>query len=149
MFAMGDSTSIGVGQSRSLVRYYLNSVSSNIVSKIQSNTAVFVYSNIIFKDDSEQTIENFLTGEITTTKERGERVFSKMDLPTKMGNHAVVKQFLDEKHHQYFAIAYIDEPRHIVMITFSTQTTSQFQTYYSNFEKIVKSYEKSVIGMEQ
>ena len=115
-------------------------------SSIKHLAPIGIISNVIFKEDfKDLNFNGFLNNEMRTALERGEKVINARSIKTKDNKTAIVKEYFIDDASSYFAIAYIDEPKYIIMVTFSTQDINDFINNFNSFENIVKSYK--YIGM--
>jgi hypothetical protein len=110
-------------------------------SSIKHSAPIGIYSNVIFKEDyKDSTFNGFITGENESALKRGEKVIEAKSIKTKDNKTAIIRKYLIESIGEYFAIAYIDEPKFIIMITFTTKDFNDLNNHYKSFENIVKSY---------
>jgi hypothetical protein len=108
---------------------------------VKHSSPIAIYSNVVFKEDFEQlTTLDFMNGEEESASNRGEQVLEAKSIKTQDNNTAIIRKYIIESVGEYFAVAYIDEPKHIIMITFSTKDVNDFKDHYKSFENIVKSY---------
>jgi hypothetical protein len=133
--AIGDSlTPIGSGSSKMLVMY---EPSPNIIHKKQMG----VYSMIIFKDEYDNaTLAGFLNLEKERAIKNDEKIIEVEPIKTDDAKNAVIKKYFIDKSKEYYAIAYIEEPDFIIMITFTTLDLDDFDNNYKYFKEIVESY---------
>ena len=123
-------------------------VSYEPIKKIKHNDQMGIYSQVIFKDIYKSkglvsTIEGFLKGEKETALERGEEVFEAESVKTKDKKIAQIRKYYCKSISEYYSIAYIDEPKFIITITFSTYKLEDLNNNYSAFLEIVNSYKYS------
>jgi hypothetical protein len=119
---------------RILVMYEPNDI-------IKHSAPIGIYSNVIFKENyRDLTLKEFLNGEKETALNGGERIIEANQIKTKDNKTAIIRKYLKEDIGEYFAIAYIDEPKYIIMITFTAKDLNDYNNYYNSFEKIVQSY---------
>lgn len=113
-------------------------------SSIKHSKPIGIYSNVIFKEDyKDTTINGFLKGEKQSAIERGENVIDDYTVKTRDRKNAIIRKYLNDKTGEYFGISYIDEPKYIIMVTYTTKDFDDFNRYYHNFLEIVQSYEYS------
>lgn len=130
--AYSDSTPIG--DSRRLVIYYPESTINHIES-------IGIYSNVILKKlYKDTTINGFLKGEKERALKNGEKVTEGESIKTEGHKMAVIKNYFIEKAGEYFSIAYIEEPKYIIMVTYSCKNLNDYNTHYNSFREIVRSY---------
>lgn len=119
---------------RTLVMYEPN-------SSIKHSAPIGIYSNVIFKEDyKDSTFNGFLKGEKESALDRGEKVIEAKSIKTQDNKTAIIRKYLIESFGEYFAIAYIDEPKYIIMITYTTKDLNDYNNHYKSYENIVKSY---------
>jgi hypothetical protein len=114
-------------------------------SSIKHSAPIGISSNVIFKDEFKDEFKGsifngFLKWQKETALDRGERVIEAKSIKTEDNKIALVRKYLIQSIGEYFAIAYIDEPEYIIMITFTTKDLNDFNNHYKSFENIVKSY---------
>jgi len=100
-----------------------------------------IYSNVIFKNQYKDTTFNaFLKGDVESAIERGEKVIDAPSIETLDNKKAIIKNYFYEQVNEYFAIAYIDEPKYIIMITYTSKNLNDFHDNYKSFVELVKTY---------
>ena len=110
-------------------------------SSIIHSAPIGIVSNVIFKNDyKDSTFNGFLKGEMESALDRGEKVIEAKSIKTQDNKKAIIRKYFIEGSKEYFAIAYVDEPKYIIMITFTTKNIDDFNNHYKSFEKIVQSY---------
>ncbi|MFN5334029.1 MAG: hypothetical protein ACK5BV_02425 [Bacteroidota bacterium] len=110
-------------------------------SSVIHSAPIGIYSNVIFKKDyKDSTFNGFLKGEMESALDRGEKVIEAKSIKTHDNKKAIIRKYLIESIGEYFAIAYIDEPKYIIMITFTTKDLIDLNNHYKSFENIIKSY---------
>jgi hypothetical protein len=110
-------------------------------SSIKHSAPIGISSNVIFKEDyKDSTFNGFIKGEKESALDRGEKVIEAKSIKTQDNKTAIIRKYLIESIGEYFAIAYIDEPKYIIMITFTTKDFNDLNNHYKSFENIVKSY---------
>ena len=108
---------------------------------INHSAPIGIYSNVIFKENyRDLTLKGFLKGEKETALNRGERIIEASLIKTQDNKTAIIRKYLKNDIGEYFAIAYIDEPKYIIMITYTAKDLDDYNNYYNSFEKIVQSY---------
>jgi hypothetical protein len=126
--------SLSNGEARILVTYDPD----NTISHIKP---IGIYSNVIFKSlYGDISFNEFINGEKITALGNGEKVINGESIKTKENKIAAVKKYFNDNASTYYAIAYIDEPEYIIMVTFSSGDLTDFNNYYISFDKIVQSY---------
>ena len=104
------------------------------------NSPSVMYANGVHKDmDAHETFEQFIADDSLHFLERDStmHIARAPDLSTKEGKLVIVRKFF---YSQYEAVAYIDEPKVVVLIVLTTRSQADFQHAYSAFEQLVRSY---------
>ena len=102
---------------------------------------VFIYSNVIFKDDfPDKTLEGFLKGEKKSAIARGEIVIDETSIYNNENKKANVVNYLLKEQSQYFTVAYFEECNYIILITLSSTAFVDFKNNYHYFKEICASY---------
>jgi hypothetical protein len=128
----GESSSSG--DTRILVTYSPDST-------ISHTKPIGIYSNVIFKSlYGDISLKDFINGEKKMAFGNGEKVINAESIKTKDNKIAVVIKYFNEMAGAYYAIAYIDEPEYIIMVSFSSGDSTDFNRNYISFDKIVQSY---------
>ena len=101
-------------------------------SSIKHSAPIGISSNVIFKDEFKDEFKGsifngFLKWQKETALDRGERVIEAKSIKTEDNKIALVRKYLIQSIGEYFAIAYIDEPEYIIMITFTTKATENMK----------------------
>jgi len=110
-------------------------------SSIKNKAPIGISSNVVFKENYiDSTFNGFLENEMRTALERGEKVLKDNPILTKDNKDASIIKYLIENKGEYFAIAYIDEPKYIIMIIYSCKDFNDYINNYNSFKNIVKSY---------
>jgi hypothetical protein len=110
-------------------------------SSIKNIAPMGISSNVIFKENYiDSTFNGFLKNEMRTALERGEKVLKDKPILTKDNKDASIIKYLIENKGEYFAIAYINEPKYIIMIIYSCKDFNDYMNNYNSFKEIVKSY---------
>ena len=103
-------------------------------------SASVMYANGVHKDiEAKQTFEQFIADDSLTFLKRNPnvRIFSAAELPTAKGQVAVIKRYV---YSQYEAVAYIDEPKVVVLIVLTCRSKDDFDSSYSAFKTLVGSF---------
>lgn len=110
-------------------------------NSVNNIAPIGISSNVIFKENYiDSTFNGFLKNEMRTALERGEKVLKDNPILTKDNKDASIMKYLIENKGEYFAIAYIDEPKYIIMIVYSCKDFNDYINNYNSFKNIVKSY---------
>jgi len=110
-------------------------------SSIKHSAPIGIYSNVIFKEDyKDSTFNGFLNGEKESALNTGEKIIEAKSIQTQDNKTAIIRKYLIESIGEYYAIAYIDEPKYIIMITYTSKDLNDFNNHYKSFENIVNSY---------
>jgi hypothetical protein len=99
-----------------------------------------MYANGVHKDiEAKQSFGQFIAADSLHFLQRDPtvRILDAPNLPTEKGKLAVVKKFF---YSQFEAVAYIDEPKVVVLIVLTARSQRDFERSYSAFEQLVGSY---------
>ena len=111
-------------------------------SSIKHSAPIGIYSNVIFKEHyKDLTLNGFLKGEKERALNDGEKVIDAKSIGTQDDKIAIIRKYFNDNIGEYFAIAYVDEPKYIIMVTYTAKDINDFNNYYAAFEDIVQSYQ--------
>lgn len=100
-----------------------------------------MYANAACKQPGQQTVDELIAYDVSQFQARapGLKVTRARDLPTSERT-ASVRHFEGDEHGNFEAVAYIDEPKAMIMLVLSSRSKSGFEKAYPSFEKLVRSY---------
>ena len=112
------------------------------LGKSWADAPAVMYTNVWRKDKENSTIEEVIENDIRSFRERSAslKVNEAPDISIKGGKKALVRLFTGDVHGNYEAIAYIDEPKLVVLFVLSSKTKEDFETSLGLFDELVKSY---------
>ncbi len=99
-----------------------------------------MYANGAHKDtDAKQTFGEFLSADSPRFLKQNPdvHILNAPNISTDKGKVAVVRKFI---YSQYEAVAYVDEPKVVVLIVLTSRSQQEFDRSYSAFEDLVRSY---------
>jgi hypothetical protein len=104
--------------------------------------SVVMYTNVIQKRDDKQTLAEVIAAEQADTKQHspGLKITDAPALPTRKDNTATVKYLTGDADGNFEAIAYINEPKLVVLLVLSARNKTDFDKSLPAFAELVKSY---------
>jgi len=119
----------------------LNAVLYREGSSWKTGVAV-MYARIIYKDEEKPTVERVITEDVNDfLKQNRESTVSESPvLQTRDKKRAVVKGFYDAANKNYESVAFIDEPKVVVILALSSRNKDEFEKSLPAFKALVSSY---------
>jgi hypothetical protein len=101
-----------------------------------------MYVRVIHKDKRQPTAEKVIADDISEfLKQRpGSTVSDSPELATRDKKKAVVKGFFDATNKNYDSVAFIDEPKVVVILALSSREKKEFEKSLPAFKTLVGSY---------
>lgn len=122
--------------SNKLVGYFPN---QNFTHK----SSVEIYSHVLPKGLYDVNgLAEYIINQTKLSESYGETVSNNGKIKITDSSEATILSFFNDSKNQFFATAYIEEPKHIVQVILATKDFDDFKTCYSSFLNIVKTYRK-------
>jgi hypothetical protein len=101
-----------------------------------------MYVRVIYKDKTQATVEKVIADDVREfLKQRpGSNVSNSTDLATRDKKKAVVKGFFDATNKNYDSVAFIDEPKVVVILALSSRDKNELEKSLPAFTALVGSY---------
>jgi len=101
-----------------------------------------MYARVIRKDQKKPTIESVITDDVNDflKQNRESKVSESPVLETRDKKSAIVKGFYDATNKNYELVAFIDEPKVVVILALSSRNKDEFEKSLSAFKALVGSY---------
>jgi hypothetical protein len=101
-----------------------------------------MYVRVIYKDEKAATREQVINEDISDFMKQNalSKVSESPVLPTRDKKEAVVKGFYDASNKNYDSVAFIDEPRVVVILALSSRNKEAFDKAQPAFKTLVGSY---------
>jgi hypothetical protein len=101
-----------------------------------------MYARVIHKDPTQNTIEKVIANDIAEFMKLSKEstVSDSAPVQTRDKNNAVVKIFYDAANKNYESVAFIDEPRVVVIIALSSRQKGEYEKALPAFNAVVNSY---------
>ena len=106
------------------------------------NAVAVMYARVVYKDKTQPTVETVITDDIRDfLKQSSESTVSgSPELATQDKKKAVVKRFYDASNKNYESVAFIDEPKIVVILALSSRNKKEFEESLPAFNALVGSY---------
>jgi hypothetical protein len=103
---------------------------------------VVMYVRVIYKDEAQPTLEKVVSNDVSDFLNRSSdsKVSNSTALSTRDKKQAIVKDFYDAKNKNYELVAFIDEPKVVVILALSSRTKDEFDKSIPAFQALVGSY---------
>ena len=101
-----------------------------------------MYARVIYKDKTQATVEKVIADDVSDFLKQspGSKVSDSPELPTRDKKKAVVKGFWDAANKNYDSVAFIDEPKVVVILALSSRDKNEFDKSLPDFKALVGSY---------
>jgi hypothetical protein len=107
------------------------------------NAAVVVmYVRVVYKDETQPTLEKVIADDVSDFSKQSpdSRVSPSSALSTRDKKQAIVKRFYDGANKNYESVAFIDEPKLVVILALSSRNKKEFDKSLPAFKSLVGSY---------
>lgn len=106
------------------------------------NAPAVMYARVIYKDETQSTVEKVISDDVSDFLKlsRESRVADLPALGTRDKKISVVKGFYDAKNKNHEAVAFIDEPKVVVILALSCRDQDEFDKSLPAFKALVGSY---------
>ena len=103
---------------------------------------VVMYVRVLYKDKTQPTLERVIADDVNDflKQSRDSKVSDSRSLSTRDKKQAVVKEFYDGANKNYESVAFIDEPKVVVIVALSSRTKDEFDKSIPAFQALVGSY---------
>ena len=103
---------------------------------------VVMYVRVVYKDETQPTLEKVIADDVSDflKQSRDSKVSDTSALSTRDKKQAVVKGFYDGANKNYESVAFIDEPKVVVILALSSRNKDEFDKSVPAFEGLVRSY---------
>jgi hypothetical protein len=101
-----------------------------------------MYARVIQKDQEKATMERVITEDVKDflKQSRESKVSESPELETRDKKRAIVKRFYDAANKNYESVAFIDEPKVVVILALSSRNKDEFEKSLQAFKALVGSY---------
>ena len=101
-----------------------------------------MYVRVIYKNETQASIENVISNDVTDflKQSRESKVSESPALATRDKKKAIVKAFYDAANKNHESVAFIDEPRVVVILALSSRDKDEFEKSLPAFKALVGSY---------
>jgi hypothetical protein len=106
------------------------------------NAVAVMYARVISKDKTRPTVEKVISDDVSDflKQSRESRVSELPKMRTRDKKKVVVKRFYDAENKNYESVAFIDEPKVVVILVLSSRYKDEFEKSLPAFEVLVGSY---------
>src|SRR5258705_5050810 len=103
---------------------------------------VVMYVRVVYKDETQPTLEKVIGDDVSdfVKQSRDSKVTDLRAFSTRDKKHAIVKGFYDGANKNYESVAFIDEPRVVVIVALSSRNKDEFDKSVPAFQALVSSY---------
>jgi len=103
---------------------------------------VVMYVRVIYKDETQPTLQKIIRNDVADflKQSRDSKVSDSRALPTRDKKQAIVKGFFDGANKNYESVAFIDEPKVVVILALSSRKKDEFDKSLPAFQALVGSY---------
>jgi hypothetical protein len=101
-----------------------------------------MYARVIEKDQEKATIERVITEDVNDflKQSRESKILESPALETRDKKRAIVRGFYDAANKNYESVAFIDEPKVVVILALSSRNEDEFEKSLQAFKSLVGSY---------
>jgi hypothetical protein len=101
-----------------------------------------MYARVIYKDKIQNTVEQVITDDVTDFLKLNKEstVTDSPPLRTRYKNQAISKVFYDAANRNYELVAFIDEPKVVVILVLSSRNKGEYEKAVPAFKSLVASY---------
>jgi len=106
------------------------------------NAVAVMYVRVIYKNEMQATVEKVISNDVSDflKQSRETKAWESPNLATRDKKQAVVKGFYDAPNKNHELVAFIDEPKVVVILVFSSRDKDEFEKSLPAFKALVGSY---------
>lgn len=106
------------------------------------NADAVMYARVVYKDETQATVEKVITDDVSDFLKQSpkSKVSELPALATRDKKTAVVKGFYDAANKNHESVAFIDEPKVVVILALSSRDKDEFEKSLPAFKALVGSY---------
>lgn len=106
------------------------------------DAVVVMYARVIYKDKTQPTVEKVISNDVDDFLKlsKDSTVSNSASLETRDKKKAISKVFYDAANRNYESVAFIDEPKVVVILALSSRNKSEYERELPAFKALVGSY---------